>query len=143
MGYGLYFSGDAIMKESALQKLIIQWCRSHIKEDVLYWATSNERKAKPQHMAALKAMGMLPGVSDLIFLFCDDIGLEAIFIELKRPASYKMGRRGKQIINIPGGIQSDRQKDFQKRLENIGGTYVLIDNLKHFICLIRNYGLEK
>lgn len=131
------------MKESDLQKSIIQWCRSHIKNDVIYWATSNERKAKPQHIATLKAMGMLPGVSDLIFLYCHTTGVEILFIELKRPTTYKTGKRGKPIVDVTGGIQSDSQKDFQRRLENIDGVYHIADNLMDFIYLMRKYGLEK
>lgn len=132
---------DGAMKESALQKSIIEWCGFRLKKDVLYWSTPNERN--PIHnMAGMKAMGLQSGVSDLIFVW-NDGALENLYIEVKRPTTYKMGKRGKKIIDQRGGIQSDAQIKFQEDVRALGCPYHIVDNLKDFINLMRNYGLEK
>lgn len=130
------------MLESDLQKLCIKWCEYAIKSGVVYWATSNERKAKPQHMAALRLMGMRPGVADLTYLYNDN-GIKLLFVELKRPTTYKMGKRGKKIINQRGGTQSPGQIVFQADVEAVGANYHLIDNLDDFIALMKQYNLVR
>lgn len=129
------------MKESDLQKSIIVWCGYKLKKDVLYWSTPNERN--PIHnMAGLMAMGLLDGVSDLIFVWNDGV-LHNLYIEVKRPATYKMGKRGKKVINQRGGVQLDSQEKFQARVEALGCPYYIIDNLQDFIELMKRYGLER
>ena len=130
------------MKESTVQKACIKWCEYTLKPGVIYWATSNERKAKPQHMAALKAMGMKPGIADLTFIY-NDGQLRNLYIELKRPATYKMGKRGNMIIDQTAGVQSESQRLFQAVVEAIGADYHLIDNLDDFIALMKRYNLVR
>jgi hypothetical protein len=59
-----------------------------------------------------KAIGCRAGVSDLIFITSDGV----YFIELK----------------LAGGYQSPEQKDFQKKIEARGWTYVIIRELSEF-----------
>ena len=61
----------------------------------------------------LKATGLLKGVSDLIIIHTTG---ELFFIELK----------------IEKGIQSDDQKDFQKRIELLGYKYLIFRSLEDF-----------
>jgi len=130
------------MKESTVQIDCVHWCKYAIKSGVIYWATANERKAKPQHMAFLKLMGMRKGVSDLIFIY-NDGQLRNLYVELKRPATYKMGKRDKMIIDQSAGVQSDSQKIFQADVEAVGAYYHLIDNLDDFIALMKKYNLVR
>jgi hypothetical protein len=67
--------------------------------------------------ARLKAMGMVAGVSDMIYL---RDGLPPLCIELK----------------LPDGIQSKVQKDWQKVAESVGCEYVIIRSLSEFQDLI-------
>jgi hypothetical protein len=67
--------------------------------------------------ARLKAMGMVAGVSDMIYL---RDGLPPLCIELK----------------LPDGIQSKAQKDWQKVAESVGCDYVIIRSLSEFQSLI-------
>jgi len=132
-------SGD--MKESDVQKSIIQWCAWQIKPDVVYWSTPNERN--PVHnMGGLKATGLLDGVSDLIFVW-NDGGLINLYIEVKRPTTYKMGKRGKKIVDQRGGVQSDAQIVFQDRVEALNQPYYIVDNLDDFIDIMHRYNLTK
>lgn len=129
------------MRESDLQKLIIQWCGYRLKKTVLFWSTPNERN--PVHnMAGLMAMGLLKGVSDLIFVWNDGI-LKNLYIEVKRPTIFKMGKHGKKIISQRGGIQSDSQEKFEARVEALDCPYHIVDNLQDFIKLMKEYGLVR
>lgn len=69
----------------------------------------------------LKATGVFPGVSDMIFLYAK----RAYFLELKRPDGE--------------GVQSDAQKDWEKQVKSQGFIYKLyndLDELKKFILEI-------
>jgi len=134
--------GHGGMKESTVQKDCIKWCEYAIKSGVIYWATANERKAKPQHMAALKLMGMKSGVADLSFCW-NDGQLRNLYVEFKRPTTYKMGKRGNMIQDKSAGVQSDSQREFQADVEAVGATYHLIDNLNAFISLMNLYNLVR
>jgi hypothetical protein len=118
------------MTEKQLQIQIVTWLK--MDNRIMFWATSNERKAKPQHMAALKRMGVLSGVSDLILLTSKG----PTFVELKRPTTYKINFSGKRIIDVRGGMQSLAQKDFQASVEKLGFDYHLIDNFDDFKKII-------
>ncbi|MDA0713490.1 MAG: hypothetical protein O2897_05845 [bacterium] len=126
------------MKESDVQKAIIQWCRLSLRKDVVYWSTPNERKPS-QNMNSMAAMGMLGGVADLTFMwesvYCHQ---DVLFIEVKRPTTYKIGKRGKRIIDQKGGNQSDSQEEFQRLVTSIGCDYYLVDNLDDFIALMKD-----
>ena len=127
------------MTEADLQKQIITWCRASLKTEIVYWATSNERKARPQYMVTLKKMGCLAGVSDLIFLTING----PIFLELKRPTTHKIGKSGKRIIAIRGGVQSDAQKEFQTRVEALGFKYIILDDFDGFVEFAKINNLTK
>lgn len=129
------------VKESDVQKSIVQWCGYKLKKSVLYWSTPNERN--PIHnMGGMKAMGLQSGVSDLMFVW-NDGALQNLYIEVKRPTTYKMGKRGKMIIDQRGGEQTEAQGIFQLNVEALDCPYHIVDNLQDFIDLIRKYGLER
>jgi len=129
------------VKESDVQKSIVQWCGYKLKKDVAYWSIPNERN--PIHnMGGMKATGLQSGVSDLMFVW-NDGDLKNLYIEVKRPTTYKMGKRGKMIIDQRGGIQEEAQKEFQGRVEALKCPYHIVDNLQDFIDLMRKYELER
>lgn len=71
--------------------------------------------------AKKKALGVVSGPSDLIFILCGEV----VFIEMKTPT----------------GTQSDEQKDFQLKVSHRGHQYIIIrtlDQFKSFICLKLN-----
>ena len=130
------------MKESTVQINCVHWCKHAIKSGVVYWATANERKAKPQHMAFLKLMGMKSGVADMTFIY-NDGQLRNLYVEFKRPATYKLGKRGNMIQDQSAGVQSESQREFQADVEAVGATYHLVDNLDDFIALMEQYNLVR
>ena len=110
--------------ESQIQKACVKWFRAQYPE--LYynlWAVPNggyrgDAKTREIIGANLKAQGVLPGVSDLMFLHEGYLHC----IEMKKP----------------GGRQSDVQKSFERMIQaHSGPTYHLIDNLDDFMKLIR------
>ena len=65
-----------------------------------------------------KAIGVIPGVSDLVYL---KPGGKPLFIELK----------------IESGSQSTIQKTWQQTVENNGYQYIIIRSLEEFILLLK------
>lgn len=64
----------------------------------------------------LQGLGCYPGLSDLV--------------------AVKNGRVVHVEIKKPGGRQSEKQKEFQRRLESAGGEYVLakgIEEIEHLV----------
>ena len=92
--------------EARLQKCIAQHLRLN---GAFFWSVPNERKSSFANMAHLKAMGLLPGVSDLIIVVDGKIHC----LEVKAPE----------------GKQSDHQRAFALRCFDEGIPYVCIFNI--------------
>lgn len=126
------------MTEADIQKQIITWCGYALKSNVVYWSTPNERE--PKRMGALRAMGLKTGVSDLIFLRDG----QAIFVEVKRPTTYKWNdKRTKKIIDQRGGTLSTAQEEFKNAVTAAGFTFYCVDNLPDFQNIMGRWGWVK
>lgn len=95
------------LKEEDIQMALVQWINAEprFKElpFFLFYSVANERKSNAYHMAKLKKMGLLPGVSDLVFDWDDVDGNNwLLYLELKRK----------------GGKLSENQKKFKDRVVN-------------------------
>ena len=105
--------------ESQIQKACVKWFDAQYPE--LYynlWAVPNGGARNAVTGANLKAEGVRPGVSDLMFLYQGTL----YCIEMKKP----------------GGNQSESQKEFELKMkQEIFARYILIDNLDDFMRLIR------
>lgn len=73
----------------------------------------------------MKAAGLYPGAADLILLWNDGEEMQVRFVETKDKSS-----------------QSKNQKDFQKRLEDIGGIYNIWRSLTELYELTISWGLK-
>lgn len=82
-----------------------------------------EEKAALIRMTLMKSAGLYPGASDLILLWHDKV-MQIRFLETKDKAQ-----------------QHKNQKDFQKRLESIGGIYHIWRSLPELESLCRSWGL--
>ena len=91
------------------------WNTRPNERGLLFMVHNNPRNATDG--ARLKAMGMVAGVSDMIYL---RDGLPPLCIELK----------------LPDGIQSKAQKQWQQVAESTGAKYVVIRSLDEFKDLI-------
>ena len=110
--------------EARLQSDCVIWFNNTFLQfrGLLFAVNNNSENAA--RAAMRKAMGLYPGVSDLIFLFDGEI----YFIEMKTET----------------GLQSKAQKEWEKTIRKNGfGNYVIIRNImdfKQFInSKIKNY----
>jgi hypothetical protein len=95
-----------------------KYCLSNQKPRHVIFSVPNESINKKESMQK-KAMGMISGVSDLIWIMPDVI----LFIEVKT----EIGR------------QSENQIRFQSTIENMGYKYLLVRSLEQFKTKISCY----
>jgi hypothetical protein len=96
--------------EENIQKEIINYCKIH---KILIFCVPNEAT---RNNSKYLGMGVLAGVSDLVVVVQNKI----IFVELK---NHK-------------GIQSEKQKAFESKVDNLGHKYILIRSLEEFKKLL-------
>ncbi len=104
------------MTEDQIQAQIIIYFRNNYQMHGkgIIFAVPNGGSRNILEAKKLKATGLLAGVADLIIL---KPNAECIFIEVK----------------IEKGFQSDAQRIFQEKVENMGFKYYLVRNLEEFI----------
>lgn len=122
-------------KEEQLQIQCVQWFNiTHSTKGELF-AVPNGGSRNVIEAAHMKRGGVKAGVSDLILVAngC------TVFLELKAPTTYKIGKSGKKVIDKKGGVQSEQQKHFQQKVEKLGHNYYLIDDFDEFTKIIKLY----
>ena len=100
--------------ESKIQSEIVQYLQAR---GLYFFSVPNERKATVAQMGRLIAMGLRPGVSDLIAFLPNG---KPLFIEVKDSK----------------GKQSDKQKRFEKRITELGHIYKVVrsvDDVEAFL----------
>lgn len=112
------------MSEDKMQQQIVEWfnnnyCLKHHDPQCLIFSVPNGGTRNKIEAIKLKLTGMKSGVSDLIVVLPNKI----LFVELKTAT----------------GIQSEKQKDFQKAIINLGFEYWLIRSLDEFKQKIKDY----
>ena len=102
--------------ESKIQAEIFQYLRLHFP---IVFMVGNDApgNSTPQRVARLKAMGLLPGVSDLVAV--DNNG-KILFIEIKTET----------------GRLSKRQKEFQQKCLDLDLPYVIIRSIEDAINFV-------
>jgi hypothetical protein len=118
--------------ELQLQISLVQWCRWKLRPDVLMWHTPNGEERDKRVAAKLKAMGVLPGIADLTFMWREEFGdfqhrLRVLFLELKA--------RGRKL--------NDAQLNFSMRAISCGALFQVADNIDDAMRIIEDYGLTK
>jgi hypothetical protein len=115
--------------ELELQISLVEWCRWRLRPDVIFWHTPNGEARDKRTAAKLKAMGVLPGVADLQFMWreASDGHLRALFLELKRK----------------GGKQTETQDDFERAVSSTGAHYRCVDSIDEAMAIITKLGLTK
>ena len=112
------------MTEQQLQKEIFKYfhntyCLKNQNPRCSIFSVPNGGYRNKLEAINLKATGTLAGVSDLIVLLPN---AKCLFIELKTET----------------GIQSDKQKDFEKLVSDLGFEYYLVRSLDLFKTIINN-----
>ena len=102
------------MTEDQLQQQIVTYFKNNfqINRTGLIFAVPNGGSRNVLEAKKMKFTGVLSGVSDLIAI----IPKKILFIELKAEK----------------GIQSDNQKDFEVRVNELGFEYYIIRSLEQF-----------
>lgn len=105
---------------------VVEHCRRLIKPDVLFFHCPNGEHRNKRTAAKLKAMGVLPGVADLIFIraapWSFDCVPDILFLEMKR--------RGEK--------QSDSQLAFEQRAKACGAQYRVADSVGAAIDILEH-----
>lgn len=102
--------------ESRIQQQCVIWfnntfCLKHHEPRLLIFSVPNEGKDVAEQSRKIQ-IGLLRGVSDTII----DFGNKIVYCEFKDGT----------------GKQSDKQREFQERVENLGREYWLIRSLEEF-----------
>lgn len=113
--------------EFQMQIALLQHVRLRARPDVLYWHTPNGELRDKRAAAKLKAMGVLPGVADLIFIWSGPAGPLVLFLELK----------------ARGRTMTAEQKVFAETVIALRCFYECVDNLDAAIALLKDYNLLK
>ena len=106
------------MTESKLQQEIFNWyqnnyCLKFHEPRGLIFSIPNGGTRNKLEAITMKATGLLAGASDLVVIFPNS---KLAFVELKTEK----------------GTQSDKQKNFEKRVTDLGFEYKLIRTLEEF-----------
>lgn len=112
------------MSEDKIQQDIVEWfnnnyCLRHHNPQCLIFSVPNGGTRNKLEAIKLKLTGMKAGVSDLIVILPNKI----LFVELKTLK----------------GTQSDKQKDFERAVVDLGFDYLLIRSLHEFKQKIKEY----
>jgi hypothetical protein len=102
--------------EAKIQQEIVFWfknnyCLKHHNPRCCIYSIPNEAEGKSEMMYK-KAIGLLSGASDLVVLLPE----RCIFVEVKT----EIGR------------QSEKQKEFEQIVTDLGFEYILVRNLEQF-----------
>lgn len=123
-------------KESQIQISLVAQLKIRCRKDVVYFHVPNGEERSDSAGAKLKAMGVLRGVADLLFFWCDrdeDLRppathrLKTLFLELKR--------RGETL--------SPEQRAFAAAIRETGAFFDHADTIDGAIEILQRYGLLK
>jgi hypothetical protein len=94
--------------------------------DCIYFHVPNGELRDKRAGAKLKAMGALPGVADLVFIFPDATGgPQVLFLELKA--------KGRKATLAQG--------DFARRVKRLGCSVEIADSIDRAVEILGNYGI--
>jgi hypothetical protein len=106
---------------------IAERLRWQARDDVMWFHIPNGELRDKRAAAKLKAMGVRPGVADLLFIWCGISGLRVLFLELKAPKRKP----------------SDIQNDFATLARKIRCHYEWADNVDDAWKILEWYGVVK
>jgi len=117
--------------ESRIQSEIVRWyrntyCLVHYNPRCMIFSIPNEGRA--QASAGLIATGLYPGCADL-FIMHTSIPL---FYLNNKPLYHQVFIE----VKTPTGIQSPKQKQFQKHCNQMGIPYHVVRSLEDFKCIV-------
>ena len=93
-----------------------KYCRKGLDPRYCIFSVPNEAGYKNKQFVST---GLLPGVSDVIVVLPGKV----LFLEFKTAT----------------GRQSEKQKDFEEIVTNLGHDYFIVRNFEGFICVIEKF----
>jgi hypothetical protein len=111
-----------MLSEEQVHLAVVDHLRTLGNPSAVWWHTPNQSKANPQYRRKLAAMGLRPGVSDLVFLHNG----EAFALELKRSSR---------------GVVSEHQNKFLSDWRSAGGHGVVAEGLDEALAICKAWGL--
>lgn len=113
-------------REFQIQIALIQRCGYMALPDCVYFHIPNGELRDKAIAQKLKAMGELPGVLDLEFIWNDERGrLRVLFLELKATK----------------GELSDEQSDFIRRVARLGCATETAYSIDEAVAILERYGI--
>lgn len=114
--------------EIQIQISVVAQCKWRLRDGVKFWHTPNGEARDKATGAKLKAMGVLAGVADLLFMWANlDGATRVLFLELK----------------AKGKTRSEEQHDFCAAVRACGCDYFVADNVDDAMRILRDAGLLK
>jgi hypothetical protein len=114
--------------ELQLQISLIEHLGYRCRSDVVYFHVPNGEERDKRVAAKLKAMGVLPGVADLVFVWSDGDGrVQNLYLELK----------------VPGRTPSLDQLDFRDRIVAAGAHHAFAYSIDEALGIVDGYELLK
>ena len=105
--------------EARLQKVILQHLKIAGVPDLIYFHPANEGRRSVVTGANLKALGMLPGVADLVII--------------------KDGRAFFMEVKSQTGRLSDAQKEFAVAAVKAGAEWAVVHSIAEAITILRDW----
>lgn len=113
--------------EDELQKMIVRALVNEMHKDVVLFHVPNGGRRGKVEAARFKALGVVPGVADLILFHRS----HAFCMELKRPAGGK----------VKAGVQSEHQLAFEQRCLATGIPYAVVSSYEEARAWAGRWGL--
>jgi hypothetical protein len=119
--------------ELQIQIALVEHLKYRCRRDVVYFHVPNGELRDKRTAAKLKAMGELPGVADLVFVWSERPAhgyvpvLQNLYLELKTPS----------------GTMSPEQLLFRDRIIDAGGYYHCANSIDTALEILRAHGILK
>jgi hypothetical protein len=123
---------DLEPKEHLLQISLVDRLNWQCRKDVVYFHCPNGELRDKATAAKLKAMGVRPGVADLIFIWGELVAVPNLLI-LPRVLFLELKRRGEK--------QSPVQKLFEAECKRVGCDYAVADNIDDAVSILQHFNI--
>jgi hypothetical protein len=123
---------DLEPKEHLLQISLVDRLNWQCRKDVVYFHCPNGELRDKRTAAKLKAMGVRPGVADLIFIWGELVAVPNLMI-LPRVLFLELKRRGEK--------QSPVQQLFEAECKRVGCDYAVADNIDDAVSILQHFNI--
>jgi len=117
-------------KESSFQIQLVEMLRWCVRPDVLWWHTPNGEHRDLRTAQKLKAMGVLPGVTDLQFHWVE---LDAFARKIRRVLHLELKTGNRR--------QSEAQIGFELAVRLLGDFYYVAHSVDEAIGILKRHNL--